>query len=231
MVRGGIQRRAYSLPVLNRVSLYLAVFLLLSTGAALAACGQEDPSPESILSRTLTPAGLAAGKLDGAVVRVQSLGYEDRVLKERTVAVPDPVLAGLRRGLADGGEGFRRLIRDLRYRGKSEVAGWETDHLSGRLDLDGLKGALGQEDVSGILGGAGVTGGDGTDPAVPGPAGVESLVGADFDLYSGVTDSAMRQLDLTLALGDTDNALPPVRIRFILTGESADNGAEQNGSS
>ena len=56
---------------------------------------------------------------------------------------------------------------------------------------------------------------------MPGPGELERLgetrTAAGFDLYSAVGDSRLERLDLTLAVDDPDNALPPTRIRFSLT--------------
>ncbi len=174
----------------------------------IAGCGAEDPDPEPVLERTLAPKRLASA-IPEASVKVQSLGYEDRVLEERGLEVPATALKQLRAALSDSSQGFRDLVLGLEYDGTTEIEGVETDHLSGRLDTDALAAAVGKD-------GTGVA----ERFALPGSDLERSLVEAEFDLYSGTGDSVLRRLDLTLSLDDPDNALPPTRIRFSLTGES-----------
>ncbi len=193
---------------MNRAILTLAIFLLVPAGAFIAGCGAESPDPDTVLERSLAPERLATA-FPEAGVTVQSLGYEDRVLEERRLAVPDHVLREIRAALADSNEGFRDLADGLEYVGTAEIGGEETDHISGELDTVALADAL-----------------DGSSAASPDAIGLpgsdldQTLVGAGFDLYSGTADDVLRRLDLTLSLDDPDNALPPTRIRFSLTGES-----------
>jgi len=187
--------------------LILAIALLPPFGAALSACGDDPPDPEEVLERTLRADRLAAA-IERPTVRVQSLGYEDRVLEERAVPVPEPVLRRLRRALAASNRGFREIATDLEYEGTAEVAGAESDHVAGRLEPDALAAAVGR------------AGGAAEGLGLPGSELERSLVEARFDLYSGAADGVLRRLDLTLSLDDPDNALPPTRIRFSLTGES-----------
>lgn len=201
-------RERIACPDLNRAILSIAILLLASAGAVIAGCGQDRPDPQTVLKRTLAPERLNSA-MPEATVLVQSLGYEDRVLEERGLEVPAAALDEIRGALGDSNEGFRDLATGLEDEGTAEVGGVETDHVSGELDTAALADALeGSEQTSvGRLG-------------LPGADLSRNLVAADFDLYSGTADGVLRRLDLTLALDDPDNALPPTRIRFSLTGES-----------
>ena len=191
---------------MERLRISLALALLLALPVAFAACGNSDPDPATVLDRALTPEhlsgfGNAEGHASGGVVAVQALGYEDRVLNERKVEASPKVMAQIREALG-ADNGLRTLVGNLQYEGEETVGGTETDHISGDLDIGG--GEVGK--VAGM--------GAGTDLE-------DSLSAADFDLFADTDSGAIRRLDLTLALDDPDNALPPTRIRFSLTPESS----------
>ena len=200
---------------LERLRIPLAVSILLALLLAASGCGESDPDPDTVLDRALTRQNLSDfgvgpdGPVSG-VVSVQALGYEDRVLNQRQVEAEPAVMSGIRDALGSG-TGLRGLVDNLEYVGSTEVSGDETEHVSGDLDVSGLASAL--EDAGG--GGVGALAGveAGTDLE-------ETLSSADFDLYAGTGDGVIRRLDLTLALDDPGNALPPTRIRFSLTPES-----------
>ena len=199
-------------PDLERLRIPLLVTILLASLLAFAGCGSSDPDPSTVLDRALTRENLATfgngpGGPVGGVVKVQALGYEDRVLDERRVGASASVLSDIREALGSDA-GLRGLADDIEYDGTEEVAGVETDHISGSLEVAGLAKALddaGGKEVTKI---AGVESGKGLE---------DSLAAADFDLYAGEEDGTIRRLDLTLALDDPGNALPATRIRFSLT--------------
>jgi len=201
---------------LERLRISLALALLLALPVAFAACGNSDPDPATVLDRALTPEhlsgfGNAEGHASGGVVAVQALGYEDRVLNERKVEASPKVMAQIREALG-ADNGLRTLVGNLQYEGEETVGGTETDHISGDLDIGGLAKALKQAGGGEVGKVAGM--GAGTDLE-------DSLSAADFDLFADTDSGAIRRLDLTLALDDPDNALPPTRIRFSLTPESS----------
>lgn len=202
----------------------LRILILLGALSVLipvsAGCGESEPDPATVLDRALTLQNLSrfAQDADGpgsGVVAVQALGYEDRVLSERQVAAEREVMSEIRQAL--GAEsGLRALVEDLEYHGQDVVNGVVVEHVSGELGAEALARALaraGADDVSALAD---------LDP----DSGLEdALAGADFDLYAGSDDGVIRRLDLTLALDDPDNALPPSRIRFSLTPASSVPGA------
>lgn len=190
----------------------LAVLVSLLLLAAFPGCGENDPDPDTVLDRALAPAkisafGSSAEGPAGGVVSVQALGHEDAILNERQVDASPAVLAAIRDAIR-GDSGLRELIVDLAYEGNTGIAGVETDHVSGELEVEGLTRALreaGATDVSGLAaaGGQDELG--------------DSLTAAGFDLYAGEEDGVIRRLDLTLSFDDLDNALPATRIRFSLS--------------
>lgn len=200
---------------MKRLPTFLVLALLLALPVAIAACGNEDPDPATVLDRALTPEHLSgfgdgSGGAAGGVVAVQALGYEDRVLNERRVAASPAVMSQIREALG-ADNGLRALVGGLEYEGNETVDGAGTNHISGDLDVAGLARAL--KDAGG--------GGVGKVAGAAGPADLEdSLTAADFDLFADSETGSIRRLDLTLALDDPDNALPPTRIRFSLTPES-----------
>ena len=201
---------------MKRVTLCLLLLLLPVVGSGATGCGGEDsPDPETVIRSTLNPANLDQGSDATAQITVESLGFEDRVLDSRTLPVPADAYAAIGRALADRGDaGLSSLFRDLSSEGTAEVSGAETDHVSGTIDVDRLVRRLSRFNRSGAdAGGVG---------RVPGPGELErlgeTLTAAGFDLYSAVDDRRLERLDLTLAIDDPDNALPPTRIRFSLTG-------------
>lgn len=187
----------------------LVVLLALTLG--LAACGESDPDPGTVLDRALTREHLAgfgdspSGPVAG-VVSVQALGYEDRVLEERKVGASKSVMADIRDALG-ADSGLRGMADNLEFDGTEEINGVETDHVSGDLDVDGLAEALKSAGAAGVSQIAGLE----KEADLQ-----DSLVGAEFDLFAGKEDGTIRRLDLTLAFDDPHNALPAARIRFSL---------------
>lgn len=180
--------------------------------AAFAGCGENDPDPDTVLDRALSPASISAFGASaegpvGGVVSVQALGHEDAILEERQVEASPAVLAGIRDAIG-GDRGLRRLVENLAYDETAETAGVVTDHVSGDLDVEGLARALRGAGAGNVAGLAGL----GEQKDLDG-----SLTAADFDLYAGQEDGVIRRLDLTLSLDDPDNALPAIRIRFSLS--------------
>jgi hypothetical protein len=200
---------------LRRVCLCLILLLPAAAAPGLAGCGDDDsPDPESVVRSTLNPSSPSAGAVADARVVVESLGFGDRVLDSRTVPVDADAYEALRRALSVRGDGgLASLLRDFSWEGTEQLDGVSTDHVSGSIDVEGLVRKLGRLDASGA--GAAPAG------ALPGISDLQrlekSLVGAEFDLYSATGDRRLERLDLTLAVDDPDNALPPTRIRFSLT--------------
>jgi hypothetical protein len=188
----------------------------------LAGCGDDDsPDPESVVRSTLNPSSPSAGADADARVVVESLGFGDRVLDSRTVPVDAGEYEALRRALSVRGEGgLASLLRDLSWEGTEQLDGVSTDHVAGSIDVEGLVRKLGRLDASGAA----------PAGALPGLSDLQrlekSLVGAGFDLYSATGDRRLERLDLTLAVDDPDNALPPTRIRFSLTVDRPSENAE-----
>lgn len=160
------------------------------------------------MDRALNRQSLEAA-LPAARVTVQSLGQDGQVLQAQVIRVPDPVLVKLREGLARSGEGFRALAGGVRYLGESEIEGTETDHVTGNLKTAALARAA---DRAGDAGG--IAGAFRSDRLRDG------LAGARFDLYAARPEGDLERLDLTLTFNPPDNAVPPTRIRFTMTGES-----------
>lgn len=197
---------------LKRLRIPLVLGMLVSLVIVVAGCGSEDPDPGDVLDRALTrqnlsgfgngPEGPTAG-----VVSVQALGFEDRILDERRVAADPQVMSEIRQALG-ADSGLRGMVEDLEFEGTEELAGAETSHISGSIEVAGLADALERAGGSEVGSLAGVD----REAALE-----DSLVAADFDLFAGAEDGTIRRLDLTLAFDDPDNALPPTRIRFSLT--------------
>ncbi|MCB0871246.1 MAG: hypothetical protein KDB52_10470 [Solirubrobacterales bacterium] len=190
----------------------MALAVLLIFLPAFSGCGSDDPDPADELDRVLTRENLSGfgsgpeGPL-GGLVKVQALGFEDRVLEERQVVATPEVMSDIR-GALGADSGLRELADDLEFEGTEQVAGVGTNHLSGTIDVGGLARALREAGADRLGSLAGV------DPEVDLE---ETLTKAEFDLYSGEEDGTIRRLDLTLSLDDPDNALPATRIRFSLT--------------
>lgn len=201
---------------MKRVTLCLILFLLPATGLSAAGCGGDAaPDPESVIASTLGPGSPGAGAGETARITVESLGFEDSVLDSRTVPVPADAYAAIRQALADRGDAaLPSLFRDLASEGTAEVDGVETDHVSGSIDVSRLVRRLSRLDRSG----AGLPDAGGV-PALGDLERLEqTLTAAEFDLFSATGDHRLERLDLTLSIDDPDNALPPTRIRFSLTG-------------
>lgn len=201
----------------------LVLTMLVALPLALGACGNDDPDPTTVLDRALSRSNLAQfaagqgeagqGEREAGMVAVQALGHQDRVLDERRVAAGPRVMSELTQALGSG-SGLRKLVDNLAYDGVTTTGGTATDHISGQLDVAGMARALkdaGGDEVGSLAG-------------IDGPPDLEkSLHSADFDLFAGQEDGVIRRLDLTLALDDPDNALPPTRIRFSLTPDVSGN--------
>jgi hypothetical protein len=201
---------------LERLRIPLASTVLLALLLAFGGCGGSEPDPEQVLDRALTLENLAEfGRGQdgpaGGVVEVEALGYEDRVLQEQSVKADPSVITQIRDALGSD-SGLRGLLGDLEYDGEADLSGTETDHVSGELEVAGLARALDDAGGSGIGRLAGVDKGIDLE---------KTLTSAEFDLYAGQNDSVIRRVDLTLAIDDPDNALPPTRIRFSLTPDSS----------
>lgn len=193
--------------------------VLLALLVAFAGCGEEHPDPETVLDRALALGNLAefGPGPGGGVVAVQALGYEDRVLQEQQLKADPPVMTQIRDALG-ADSGLRGLVGDLEYDGRADVSGVSTDHISGELDVSGLARALDEAGGGDVNQLAGVDRGLDLE---------KSLASADFDLYAGERDGVIRRLDLTLAIDDPSNALPPTRIRFSLTPDSPGTDSDQ----
>lgn len=197
---------------LERLRFPLAATILLAFALAVGGCGSSDPDPSTIIDRALTRENLSGfgngpdGPVAG-IVAVQALGYEDKVLEQREVKADPRVMSEIRQALGDD-NGLRGIVDEPEYDGHAEVNGVDTNHVSGELDVNGLARALNDAGAGGV----GQLAGVGGDLDLE-----KSLSSADFDLYAGTDDGVIRKLDLTLALDDPDNALPPTRIRFSLT--------------
>ncbi len=201
---------------MKRVTLCLILLSLAVSGLSVAGCAGEDaPDPESVIESTLGRDSPGAGAGETARITVESLGFEDSVLDSRTVPVPADAYAAIRQAVTDRGEaGLPSLFRDLASEGTAEVDGVETDHVSGSIDVGRLLRRLGRFDRSGA--------GQPEAGGVPDLGDLErleqNLTAAEFDLFSATGDHRLERLDLTLSTDDPDNALPPTRIRFSLTG-------------
>lgn len=196
---------------LERLRIPLVMTFLLVLLPALVGCGSSDPDPADVLDRALARDNLASFGSSpegstGGIVAVQSLGFEDSILKEQRVEASPRVMSDIR-GALGADSGLRGLVHDLEYEGSEIEGGIEVDHISGSIEPGGLVRALreaGGEDVGAL---AGIEDADLE----------EILAGAEFDLYPGEEDSSITRLDLTLAFDDPGNALPATRIRFSLT--------------
>lgn len=193
-----------------RPLLILATFLLALPGLSVAGCGGEDsgPDPHQVMSRAFEPESVKAA-LREAVIRVQSLDSGNRVLNERVLEVPEPLVDRLGDTLGRSRGGFGLLTRGLTYRGEGRLDGVATDHVSGRLDKSLLVRAAAGSGAAASIG-----------SGLSAEALRNGLAAADFDLYADRAGGDLRRLDLTVALDDPDNGGSPTRIRFSLAGES-----------
>lgn len=188
----------------------------------LAGCGGgSDPDPQQVLETALSRESLLGPPVGEAEVEVASLGFEDRVLESRLLAIDRDTNESLREALAgtatdspgEGGDsGLTGLIDDLSAEGSSELDGEEVDRVSGSIDVEGLIDRI--RPLTGQPGAA-------ESESIPGVGELDqleaTLVAAGFELYAAEPDGSLERFDLILSLDDPENALPPSRIRFSLT--------------
>ncbi len=187
----------------------------------IAGCGGSDPDPQQVLDTALSRDSLFSPPIGEAEVEVASLGFEDRVLESRLLAIDRDTNESLREALAgsatdssgEGGDrGLSALIDDLSAEGSVELDGVEVDRVSGSIDVGRLL-----EQVRPLTGQPGAS----ESEAIPGVGELDqledSLVAAEFVLFAEEEDGSLERFDLILSLDDTENALPPSRIRFSLT--------------
>ncbi len=190
---------------------------LLTTAALFAAgCGQDDPpaDPQRVIE-TAFPGDIGATSPESATVEVASLGFEDAVLESRTLSVDPETYAEVGRaigGIGGKSEGLFGLAENIETVGTEDLDGTEVDHVAGQFDVAELVGQL--ESAAEGAGAAAAS--------LPGVGELgelrDRLVSAEFDLYAQSETGAVQQLDLTLSIDDRENASPPTRIRFRLTG-------------
>jgi hypothetical protein len=200
--------------------------LLLLFAAAmllpLAGCGGPGSDPQEVIDVALSRDSLLAAPIGDAQVEVASLGFEDAVLERQLLKIDRDTNEVLREALAgsatdssgEGGDrGLTALIEDLAAADGGDLGGVAVEKVTGSIDVDGLverirplseePGADESEVIPGI---------DELDQLA------SSLVAADFELFASEDDGSLERFDLILSLDDTENALPPSRIRFSLTG-------------
>lgn len=179
-----------------------------------AGCGAAPPpaDPQQVIESAFPADGNASGT---AEVEVASIGFEDRVLDSRTLAVDPPTYAEITNaisGAGGSGKGLFGLAGSVETVGTEDLDGTRVDHVTGDFDVKELVGEL--ESATANAGAAGAS--------LPGLGELgdlrEQLVAATFDLYAQSESGDFEQLDLTLSIDDRDNASPPTRIRFSLTG-------------
>lgn len=202
---------------MKRPALSLLACSLILAGTMIGGCGGDDrpaKDPYEVLNGAFeTPAPVGDEQPGGEVV-VASLGYQDSILRRRVLTVDPPTYASITEAIASPQRGLEDVVADIEYEGTEEIDGVETDHVSGRLDIEKLISSL-EKAIS-----AGAAGED-EGEALPGLGNLsrleETLVDGRFDLYADRDGGAFERLDMTLSLDDRDNALPPSRIRFSLT--------------
>lgn len=188
----------------------------------LAGCGGgSGPDPQQVLETALSRESLLSPPVGEAEVEVASLGFEDRVLESRLLAIDRDTNESLREALAgsatdpssDGGDpGLTGLIDDLSAEDSGELDGVEVDRVSGSIDVDRLL-----ERIRPLAEQPGA----GESESIPGVGELDqledTLVAAGFELFAAEADGSLERFDLILSLDDPANALPPSRIRFSLT--------------
>lgn len=201
------------------VTALLAGLALIASGCS----GGERPDPGKLLDRAFARDSLLSGGVGPTTVEVASLGYEDRVLEVREVPVAPSTHREILEALASGpgsegaAIGLVSLARDLDTGAQGEVDGVEVWPVSGRIETDDLLEALEQGGGSGV----------GRDLGLGGEESLrQSLAGVDFTASVSDQGEDLIRLDLTIALDDPGNSLPPTRIRFRLdTARPADGRA------
>ena len=205
-------------PIRPSLVLLCSVFVLLP----LTGCGGgSDPDPRQVLETALSRESLLSPPIGDAEVEVASLGFEDRVLESRLLAIDRDTNESLRDALAGsatdtsgegGAPGLAGLIEDLSAGDSGEIDGVGVDRVSGSIAVDRL---LNQVRPLTEQPGAGES------ESIPGVGELDqledTLVAAEFDLFAAEDDGSLERFDLTLSLDDPGNALPPSRIRFSLT--------------
>jgi len=202
---------------LKRLTLSLLVCSLVLAGAVQSGCGGDDPGPvdpNQVLNRAFDDVEAGTAPEAEAEVAVTSLGFEDRPLRTRILEVDAASYASIREAIASPEKGLRSVVTGIESEGREEIDGVETEHVTGRLDVDRLVALLTKAS------------GEGADldengTELPGLGDLErlrdTLVEGRFDFYAEAGSGAFERLDLTLSLDDRKNALPPTRIRFSLT--------------
>ena len=209
-------------PALKPIRSSLALLCATALLTALSGCGGgSTPDPQQVLDTALSRESLLSPPIGDAEVVVSSLGFEDAVLDSRLLEVDRDTNAEIREALAgsatdfpgeDGDAGLVGLIDDLVAEDSGELDGVEVDRVSGSIDVDGLVGRI--RPLTGQPGA-------GDSESIPGVGELDqlenTLVAAGFELFAAEDDGSLERFDLILSLDDTENALPPSRIRFSLT--------------
>jgi hypothetical protein len=193
----------------------------------LSGCaGGDRPDPETLLDQAFSRSSLLAGGVGPTTVEVASLGFRDRVLEAREVAVAASTHRELLEALAssassDGAAiGLVSLASDLETGERGEVNGVEAWPVSGTIETGDLLEALREADGAGLGQDLGVGGRDSLE---------RTLRGVGFEAWISTDTEALERLDLTVELDDPGNALPPSRIRFRLDATRDAARVEDNG--
>jgi len=188
--------------------------------------GEPAANPEEVLGAALDRKSLLAPPVGPAEVEVASLGFNDAVLKERTIAIDSSTHRDVLMALA-GATGDRRepglvgLARDLRFGEADPGSGVEPDGDR----LDSVTGTIEAGDLIDALAVAGAARGE-----IEGLGGVDrNLVRAEFTVYTEGREYEFRGLDLILVQDDPENALPPSRIRLRLPASDRDRAGPEAG--
>lgn len=192
----------------------LALVVLLPAGCV----GSDPPDPRTLLDSAFAREALTRGPVGPASVEVANLGFGDRVLEARIVPVTAPthrrlleVLASDRSG-EGAATGLASLADDLETGKGGEVSGVEVYPVRGTIETGDLIAALEEGGGSQV----------GEDLGVGGVASLrKGLRSVEFTAWVSKAGSRLERLDLTIALDDPGNALPPSRIRFRLDGDDA----------
>lgn len=184
--------------------------------------GGSATDPQQVLDTALSRESLLAPPVGAAEVEVASLGFEDAVLGRQILEVDRETNVALLEALAGSNQGDEDLglatvIEDLSAEEPTALDGVEVERVSGSIDVEGL--------IDQIRPLAESQEGGGASDEIPGVGELDqleqSLVEADFELFASEADGSMERFDLTLALDDPGNSLPPSRIRFSLTASGA----------